>query len=227
MAGWQQDDIDAATDGPLAHRRPNRSLARVVGVVRALDDMQPRTRATGTGRPGRATYTPARPGTRPMGNDLAGYGAGVVARLVDGPASLDDFNAVLDQMPNGGSVRAKCWWRPVLVDSLERSTRRRTYSALRFRVAARRRCWSWDSLSHRSAPVAPDETRREPEALAIGFTRRDLVVTSALRALHDCGTRKPWWRWPQRSPCRHARGRSVLARKVEFSHGVRRRRDSS
>ena len=180
MAGWHQDDIDAATDG-LLPPQTEPFTSRVVGIVRALDDVQPSDEGNlnGTTWPSYMYAGPAWYAAH--GNDLAGYGAGVLARLVDGPASRDDFNAVLDQMPGGWFSHSQALVETGSIDSLERSIDVERQALFVFTVVAAVAGLGFVGLT------VLRQLRRElvesPKLMAIGFTRRDLVVTSTLRAL--------------------------------------------
>ena len=216
MAGWHQDDIDAATDG-LLPPQTEPFTSRVVGIVRALDDVQPSDEGNlnGTTWPSYMYAGPAWYAAH--GKDLAGYGAGVVARLVDGPASLDDFNAVLDQMPSGWFSHSQALVETGSIDSLERSIDVERQALFVFAVVAAAAGLGFVGLT------VLRQLRRElvesPKLMAIGFTRRDLVVTSTLRALTIA------------VPASVVAVAATIAlsplepigsaRKVEFSHGVR------
>jgi len=197
------------------HTERERAAFDFEGDIGALIRQQRRGNRNGTTWPSDLYPGPSRYAAH--GKDLAGYGAGVVARLIDGPASLDDFNAVLDQMPNGWFSHGQVLVETGSVDSLERSIDVERQALFVFAVVAAAAGLGFVGLT------VLRQLRRElvesPKLMAIGFTRRDLVVTSALRALTIAAP-----------ACVVAVVATIAlspleplgsAREAEFSHGVR------
>jgi hypothetical protein len=181
IAGWRQEDLDAAVDGTIAPQtRPVAS--KVVGIVRGLTDVQER----GTGGlsdlmlPGdNGLY--AMPGwTRAHASDFSGYGSGVLVRLRDGADGVAAYRRALRGDPEGWLNQSS-----TVIDTPLAPIRRvidlERQALLVFAVIAIVAGVAFVGLT------AVRQLRRESveasRLLALGVTRRGLRAMNVVRAL--------------------------------------------
>ncbi len=180
IASWTQANLDAAVDGRLApETTPVQS--RVVGVVRYLDDVQPE-RQGNLDDTILSSYIYAGPAWfAANGDDNASYGSGVAIRLLTGPAGVDEFDASLGDRLGGWFTEPQPVGTPTLIDSVQRSIDVERRAVLIFAVVAAIAGVGFVGLA------ALRQLRREladrDKLAALGFTRRDLMLASAWRAL--------------------------------------------
>ena len=180
IASWTQANLDAAVDGRLApETTPVQS--RVVGVVRYLDDVQPE-RQGNLDDTILSSYIYAGPAWfAAHGDDIASYGSGVAIRLRTGPAGVDEFDASLGDRLGGWFTEPQPVGTPTLIDSVQRSIDVERRAVLIFAVVAAIAGVGFVGLA------ALRQLRREladrDKLAALGFTRRDLMLASAWRAL--------------------------------------------
>ncbi len=180
MAGWHRASLDAGIDGTVKPQTPAFS-SRVVGVVRALDDVQAaQTGDLSDGIPGDFNVYAGPAWTAAHGGDLAGYGSSVLVRLRDGPSSARAFESEMNKAPGG-------WFNQASPASDVDPT-----SVRRVIDLERRALLAFAFIAIVAGAVFVGLTgvrqlRREstetPRLVEMGMARRDLRVVNVIRAL--------------------------------------------
>ena len=216
LAGWLQEDLDAAIDGTVA---PETAVvpSKVVGVVRNLDDVQSSGGGTlSEGIPGDFNVAAGPAWMAAHAAGFPGYGSAVLVRLRGGPSSVRSFEALLDTAPGGWFNQAS----PV-VDT-DSSSIRRVIDLERNALLVFAGVAILAGVAFVGLTVMRQLTRESAESrllLSLGMTRRDLHVLNVARALTIAA-------WAgvvavvtivALSPL----GPLGLARKLEFDLGVR------
>src|SRR3954469_15204188 len=181
MAGWQQQDLDAAIDGTVPPQTKPFPV-QVVGIVRYLDQVQPNGAGSlaDTILPGNGNVYAGPGWTAAHGAGLSGYGAGVLVRLRGGPASVAAFQRVLHKNPEGWFNEAS----PVVeisTRSVQHVIDLERQALLIFAAIAMLASIVFVGLT------AVRQLRRESEHAVrlsvLGMTRRDLRAVNVARAL--------------------------------------------
>jgi ABC-type lipoprotein release transport system permease subunit len=182
MAGWHQADLDAAIDGFVAPQtRPFAS--KIVGVVRALDDVQ----ASRTGSlsqsdiPGDINIYAGPAWMAAHGDQFSGYGTGVLVRVRGGAPALAAFQAALNRAPPEGWFNQASPLNDVDPTSIRRVIDLERRALLVFATIAILAAVVFVGLT------AIRQLRREStesgRLLTLGMTRRDLRIRNVMRAL--------------------------------------------
>jgi ABC-type antimicrobial peptide transport system permease subunit len=179
VVSWRQEDLDAGIDG----RTPPQTEpveARVVGVVRFLEDVQPveAGNAAGTVLPSYLFLPPGWHAAHP--EPLASYGASSFVRLRGGPAAIAAFR-------EAGEGGLEGWAGAVFpvgdadIDAARRVVDTERRAVLVFAAIAAIATLAFVGLT------ASRQLRREFSdhrvLAALGFTRTDVLAAAAMRAL--------------------------------------------
>jgi hypothetical protein len=179
MSGWRQLNLDAAVDGSVKPETPPFD-AKVVGIVRYLEDVQPNEEAelSDTVLPGNMYAGPGWFAAHHVG--ASSYGSGVLVRLRGGQRSVRAFEAAMSEGPEGWHV----FFAPasdVSVSSVRDVIQLERNAVLIFAAIAILASVAFVGLT--TLRQLRRESGDSVRLAAIGVTRRDLRMANVVRAL--------------------------------------------